>query len=81
MITKLENLSAEKAQELEQLFAEDGPGLPLNRPIRRRGRRGDVRLSYAQQRLWFLAQMEGGSEAYHISLGLELKGVLDVGVL
>ncbi|MGA4254943.1 amino acid adenylation domain-containing protein, partial [Ralstonia nicotianae] len=34
-------------------------------------------LSFAQQRLWFLAQMEGGSEAYHIPVGLRLKGALD----
>jgi hypothetical protein len=34
-------------------------------------------LSFAQQRLWFLAQMEGGSEAYHIPLGLRLAGPLD----
>ena len=34
-------------------------------------------LSFAQQRLWFLAQMEGGSEAYHIPLGLRLAGRLN----
>ena len=34
-------------------------------------------LSFAQQRLWFLAQMEGGSEAYHIPLGLRLTGRLN----
>ena len=40
--------------------------------------RGDfLPLSFAQQRLWFLAQMEGGSEAYHIPFGLRLRGVLD----
>src|ERR1035438_7662598 len=34
-------------------------------------------LSFAQQRLWLLAQMERASEAYHIPLGLSLKGDLD----
>ena len=34
-------------------------------------------LSFAQQRLWFLAQMEGVSEAYHILGGLRLKGDLN----
>ncbi len=38
-------------------------------------------LSFAQQRLWFLAQLECGSEAYHISLGLRLHGVLDCAAL
>src|SRR5689334_7770168 len=34
-------------------------------------------LSFAQQRLWFLAQMPGVSEAYHIAGGLRLLGALD----
>jgi len=34
-------------------------------------------LSFAQQRLWFLAQIEGVSEAYHVSFGLHLQGHLD----
>ena len=34
-------------------------------------------LSFAQQRLWFLTQMEGVSEIYHIPFGIRLKGTLD----
>ncbi|WP_419178841.1 amino acid adenylation domain-containing protein [Pseudomonas brassicacearum] len=37
----------------------------------------DLPLSFAQQRLWFLAQMEGASAAYHMPAGLRLRGVLD----
>src|SRR5580698_2172261 len=38
-------------------------------------------LSFAQQRLWFLAQMEGASRAYHISFGCRLRGSLDKAAL
>ena len=54
------------------------PELPA---IRRREEAEALRLSFAQQRLWILAQMEGVSEAYHIVFGVELKGELDAGAL
>jgi len=38
--------------------------------------REQLSLSFAQQRLWFLAQI-GASQAYHISNGWRLKGQLD----
>ncbi|MGP6429159.1 amino acid adenylation domain-containing protein [Pseudomonas paraglycinae] len=44
-------------------------------------RTGAQTLSSAQQRLWFLAQMEGGNAAYHMPLNLRLRGSLDVPAL
>nr|WP_318297865.1 non-ribosomal peptide synthetase [Pseudomonas cichorii] len=41
----------------------------------------DIPLSFAQQRLWFLAQMEGGSTAYNMPAGLRLRGALDENAL
>src|SRR6202034_2021763 len=38
---------------------------------------GPFPLSFAQQRLWFLAQMAGASQAYHIPIRLRIKGNLD----
>ncbi|MEV7320216.1 amino acid adenylation domain-containing protein [Streptomyces sp. NPDC093970] len=37
--------------------------------------------SFSQQRLWFLAQMRGGSEAYHMPMAFDLRGPLDHGAL
>ena len=53
-------------------------GLP---PLRRQERGNVVPLSYMQERLWFLEQLESLHGAYNESLGLRLKGKVEVGVL
>ncbi|KAF9993804.1 hypothetical protein BGZ80_008028, partial [Entomortierella chlamydospora] len=46
-------------------------------PITPISRDGVLPLSFAQQRLWFLAQMEGVSDAYHIPMAIRLQGSLN----
>src|ERR1700677_1134463 len=41
----------------------------------------ELALSYAQQRLWFIDQLEGGSAAYNIAVAVRMKGKLEVEVL
>ncbi|MGN4022228.1 amino acid adenylation domain-containing protein, partial [Burkholderia gladioli] len=49
-------------------------GLP---PIGPADREAPLPLSYSQQRLWFVDQLEPGSSAYHTPLALRLLGALD----
>lgn len=47
--------------------------------IPRRDPKGPIPLSFAQQRLWFLAQLEPDNPFYNIPTALRLEGDLDIG--
>ncbi|HSE18776.1 MAG TPA: amino acid adenylation domain-containing protein [Pyrinomonadaceae bacterium] len=49
--------------------------------IGRVSREGELPLSHSQQRMWFFEQLASGSGAFHIALGLRLKGHLNVTAL
>ncbi len=53
-------------------------GGPVLRPLPAEARARPQPLSHAQQRLWFLWQLEPGSTAYHVSGALRLRGGLDM---
>jgi amino acid adenylation domain-containing protein len=66
---------AELAQAVERARAE-GAGLQAP-PLVRVPRAGELPLSYAQERLWFLDQLEPGSAAYNMPGALRVRGELD----
>ena len=56
-------------------------GVAVAETIPRRPGGGPAPLSHAQQRLWFLDQLEPGGAAYNIAAGIRLSGRLDLAVL
>ncbi|GGP74341.1 amino acid adenylation domain-containing protein [Saccharothrix coeruleofusca] len=59
---------------LSELLDHAGPGRPA---LTRRERPDRIPLSYAQQRLWFLNQVEGPNPTYNIIVPMRLSGTLD----
>jgi amino acid adenylation domain-containing protein len=77
--SRLEGLSPQKRElllrQLRQLKGKAEPPRPAIRP--RAERLGDFPLAYAQQRLWFLDQLEPGNPFYNLPGAVRLTGPLD----
>jgi len=66
---------AERVRRARAQGSAAAPPLPRERPA------GELPLSFGQERLWFLAQLEPESTAYHIGVAVRLRGPLDPAAL
>ncbi|MGZ3457554.1 MAG: amino acid adenylation domain-containing protein, partial [Archangium sp.] len=69
---------ARLAERMEEARARQGVRAA---PLCPSDRNGPLPLSFAQQRLWFLDQLEPGGHAYNIPVALHMRGALDVRAL
>jgi amino acid adenylation domain-containing protein len=74
-------LTKRKADILSYLSNEDSKKRFFPPPITRVPRTSRLPLSFAQERLWFLDQLEPGNTAYNICRAAQLRGTLDSDVL
>lgn len=80
VLNRISKLSPEKLAMLSYRLRQEK--LERHRPIPRRAERnGAAAVSFAQERLWFLHQVDPGSLAYNIVGAVDLAGSLDVQAL
>jgi amino acid adenylation domain-containing protein len=78
---KIASLSPAKRALLELKLKNKTAEIKTEQSIPKRGELSSIPLSFAQQRLWFLEQLEPGNSLYHIPQVLQLQGDLNVEVL
>lgn len=79
---KAARLSPQKKALLARLMAKKGLNAPAEeRPIGRRGGTGPAPLTFAQEALWFLDQLEPDQAAHNQPGAVRLSGTLDVPAL
>ncbi len=76
-----ETLDARQREILLALLLEEEGVEADTAPILRREPGGEKPLSFAQQRLWFLQQLDPGTAAYNVPAAARLVGHLDVDAL
>ncbi|MBE9211188.1 amino acid adenylation domain-containing protein [Plectonema cf. radiosum LEGE 06105] len=76
--THLSERKAEIISFLQQINLNSNSSFESISPV---PRNQELPLSFAQQRLWFLYQLEGGNSTYNLPLTLEITGNLNIAAL
>ncbi|MEB3899147.1 amino acid adenylation domain-containing protein [Pseudomonas putida] len=77
LIESVGALTAKERRALAVMLRHKGINLYAIAPMFRRGEDEPLLLSYAQQRQWFLWQLEPGAATYNIPLAVRMRGPLD----
>jgi amino acid adenylation domain-containing protein len=78
---RIASLAPEKRAFLERMLQRKRGEASTPKPLAKRNPEEPIPLSFAQQRLWFLDQLEPNSATYNISAAAILRGTLDVAAL
>jgi amino acid adenylation domain-containing protein len=84
LLLRVKEMPAGEARRLLEGAGEtlvDGAAARAAPPIRKAPRDGDLPLSFAQERLWFLDQLEPGSPFYNITMTLRVEGPVRLAVM
>ncbi|MDM8515212.1 amino acid adenylation domain-containing protein [Desulfobacterales bacterium HSG16] len=73
---RLKGLSPEKRALLQSMLAKKSKAAAIT-TIEKRSKNKEAKLSFAQQRLWFLEQMEQNISLYNLQAMLRLRGNID----
>jgi hypothetical protein len=77
LLKRLENLSPEKRELVLQKLRKQQQ-TPLLKPV---SRENPLPLSFAQQRLWFIDQLEGENGVYNVPFFWQINGILNINAL
>jgi hypothetical protein len=78
---RIANLSPQKRALLDRRLMNRSVPVTNEQTISRRGMAGPCPLSFAQERLWFLNQLEPDSPAYNMHMAVRMRGALNMEAL
>ena len=78
LVNNISELSPERRKLLELLLREQGVDVSRTLILPHSRDRDRFPLSYAQQRLWFLDQLQPGTALYNIPTAVRMRGKLDI---
>jgi amino acid adenylation domain-containing protein len=79
--SRIEGLSPQKRALLQLRLRQNAATVKGEPAIKARADRNSARASFAQQRLWFLEQLEPGQASYNVPRAIRLQGPLNIEAL